>query len=581
MRIKALKWSLQSKLVILVASVFLVLSSVLVYLGVSGLVGFGESNAQVFGEQLMERHKVQLQSLVDVADTLLAEYYARYQQGELTEEDAQSRALKRLGSLRYDEGQGYYWIHTGGERPVMVMHPLKPEMVGEDLSGQEDFAIVSSLFYKNRVYGKNDPLIQAEVRPTRLFVAMNEVCTAEGGGEVLYYWPKPGQDESVGYPKLSCVKLFEPWNWVVGTGFYVDDVDQEVAALRDDSITAARRAAGIMITAGVVLAVAGVGLTFVLIRRLLNPLQEVVRETGRVAQGDLQAQVAVKTRDEIGAMAESFNAMVEGLRQVVLGIREKAASLAAQSHQLAAGAEETAAASTEIASTAGEVAGTVENMAEKAKLISEAAGATAGETDRGRTGLEQVAAQMGSINKSAQEVAGVVRGLKEASAEIGSIVDAITNIADQTNLLALNAAIEAARAGDQGRGFAVVAEEVRKLAEQSAAAAGKIQSIIGRVQKETGRADEAMNLSINEVRQGVEMVKSISELFVHINDQIRRMTEQVQEMAHQIGEVSQAVQDIAGTTEESTAATEELASSTEALNKMAEELYGLVERFRV
>ncbi|MEW5763261.1 MAG: cache domain-containing protein, partial [Bacillota bacterium] len=454
--------SLQAKLVALVVAVMLLLSGTLIYLGVSRIYAYGVDGARRTGEQLMQQHKGQLESLVDVVDTLLAEYYQRYRRGELTEEDAQGRAMKRVSSLRYDEDRGYFWIHAAADpaRPVMVMHPLKPEMNGRDLSAQEDLAAIGSLFYKNQVYRKDDPLIQAEVQPTRLFVAMNEVCAREGAGFVQYYWPKPGEDQTVGYPKLSYVKLFKPWNWVVGTGFYVDEVDREVAAAREAGAAAARRAATGMIVTGAALMLAGAGVTSFFMRRSLKPLQEMVRETGRVAQGDLQTQLAVKTRDEVGALAASFNAMVEGLRQVVAGIREKAAALAAHAHELAAGAEETSAASNEIASTAGEVASTVENMAEGAKRMSEVAAATAGQADQGRASLKQISTQMASINKASQDVAGVVRGLTEASAQIGSIVDAITNIADQTNLLALNAAIEAARAGEQGRGFAVVAEEV-------------------------------------------------------------------------------------------------------------------------
>lgn len=184
---------------------------------------------------------------------------------------------------------------------------------------------------------------------------------------------------------------------------------------------------------------------------------------------------------------------------------------------------------------------------------------------------------MGSINKASQEVAGVVRGLTEASSQIGSIVDAITNIADQTNLLALNAAIEAARAGDQGRGFAVVAEEVRKLAEQSAAAR-RTQEIIDRVQAETTRAGEAMDRGLKEVGQGVTLVKTVDELFGRIIGDVEGLSAQVKELSRQIGKMSRAVQDIAGTTEESTAATEEVASSAETLNKMASELQELVEK---
>lgn len=579
MRIKVANWSLQAKLMALVVAVLLMLSATLIYLGVGRLVAYGESSAQRLGEQLTQRHKSQLESLVQVVDTLLAEYYRRYQQGELPEDEAQRRALKRISNMRYDGGRGYFWLHTGGERPVMLMHPLKPEMNGQDLSGTEDLATIARVFWQNRIWEKNDPGLG--VKATQLFVEMNRVCARAGQGFVTYYWPKPGEDQSVGYPKLSYVKLFKPWNWVVGTGYYVDDVDREVAAAREAGAAAARRAAAGMIGIGAALLAAGAGVTLLFVRRSLAPLKAMAEHTERVAQGDLQVEFAAKSKDEVGALAASFGAMVHGLREIVQGIRERASALAAHAHELAASAEETSAASNEIASTAGEVASTVENMAEGARHVADVAASTAGQAEKGRASLREISGQMGSINKASQEVAAVVRGLTEASAQIGSIVDAITNIADQTNLLALNAAIEAARAGEQGRGFAVVAEEVRKLAEQSAAAARQIQEIIGRVQAETARAGEAMERGLKEVGEGVALVKTVDELFGRIMADVQDLTGRVQDLARQIGEVSQAVQDIASTTEESTAATQELASSTEALNRMAEELQGLVEKFRV
>jgi len=281
-------WSLQAKLVALVVAVMLLLSGALVYLGVAQIYAYSGTSAQQLEEKIVAQRQAKLEALVDTVHTLLTEYYQRFQRGELTEDDAQGRAFKRISNMRYDNGQGYFWLHAAADpaRPVMLMHPLKPEMNGQDLSGQEDFATIGSLFYKNRVYRKDDPLIQAEVKPTRVFVAMNEVCVKDGAGFVRYYWPKPGEDQTVGYPKLSYVKLFEPWNWVIGTGFYVDEVDREVAAAREAGAAAARHTAQGMIAVGAGLLLAGAGVTFFFMRRALQPLQEMVRETERVAQGE-------------------------------------------------------------------------------------------------------------------------------------------------------------------------------------------------------------------------------------------------------------------------------------------------------
>ncbi|MBN2307346.1 MAG: cache domain-containing protein [Candidatus Hydrogenedentes bacterium] len=146
-----------------------------------------------------------LQELMSNVVTLLASYETRVQSGELTREDAQARAMERVRSIRYGpELKDYFWINDLG--PAMIMHPYRPDMEGEDLS---DYA---------------DP------NGTHLFVEAVRLTRAHGEGFIEYVWQRH-EDEARLAPKLSYVKLFEPWGWVIGTGIYVDHVDENIAAI--------------------------------------------------------------------------------------------------------------------------------------------------------------------------------------------------------------------------------------------------------------------------------------------------------------------------------------------------------------
>jgi methyl-accepting chemotaxis protein len=196
----------------------------------------------------------------------------------------------------------------------------------------------------------------------------------------------------------------------------------------------------------------------------------------------------------------------------------------------------------------------------------------------------------------------VVNVLGEKSMEIEEIVALITEIANQTNLLALNAAIEAARAGEQGRGFAVVADEVRKLAERSNTAAGKIGTIITEIQQETGKAVKAMEDGTAAVSTGMLLMKNTGEAFVEILEMVEIVSRQAQEvsviveetnhltksMADRLDKISDVTQQSVGNTqqvaaaaEEQNATMEEIAAAADMLSKMAEELQESVTVFKL
>jgi len=345
---------------------------------------------------------------------------------------------------------------------------------------------------------------------------MNEVCEKAGEGFVSYVWAKPkagGGATTELYPKISYVRLYKPWGWIIGTGLYVDDIHAKVVTLRT-------WLAGIMAGLTVILSV----LVYLIVRVISRPIASLSSVAGRIAGGDLAARAETEFRGEMGALQKAMEMMVQTLRDKI-GEAENSKRLAQDEADVARAAVAEADKAKQHAAEA-----TREGMlqaAGKLRTVSQAIGdasrdltsriessrqgsdlqkdrlnetATAMEemnatvlTVAGNAG--QAAEAAGQAKQKAQDGAGVVNNLVKAIQDvyaqaqglkvnmgdlgrqadgIGQVMGVINDIADQTNLLALNAAIEAARAGDAGRGFAVVADEVRKLAEKTMTATKEV-----------------------------------------------------------------------------------------------------------
>jgi methyl-accepting chemotaxis protein len=392
----------------------------------------------------------------------------------------------------------------------------------------------------------------------------------------------------------------------------------------EEAIQKVYRMESIAIILSVLLIVSVLSTFYLLYRKVTKPLQQLTEVANEVAAGNLRVPaLESRTRDEIGLLSAAVNGMVANLRQLIEQVSQSSEQVAASSQQLSASVEQSAATTTEIARAAQEmaqgaeaqVAGAeaganslqelslgIERVAETSAVVSDASAQTAREAERGNESIEQAVRQISSISRSVHELASVVKVLGERSEEIGHIIEVINTLSAQTNLLALNAAIEAARAGEQGRGFAVVAEEVRKLAEQSQASAGKITALIHDIQKDTARAIEVMETGTREVEVGRNVVEEAGQAFRRIFQAAQQVAVQIQEVsaasvqmttgsqqaaasvremtniAAQTAEHSRAV---AAATEEQLASMQELSATAESLSQMAQQLSDALKRFQL
>lgn len=575
------------------------ISAIMVLFSIAGYLAVQTASNYIYTER-----KEMLRTQVETSISLLNSYYQRFQAGEMSEEEAKQRAFAAATVLRY-EPMGYFFGYDYNGDWLFHINPKLLGGNGINLQDKSGNYFIKEMLDKGRA----------------------------GGGFTVYDWTKPDAGEEL-FPKLSYSNVFEPWQALVGTGVYIDDLEAMINTLIMECI----------IYGLIVLMMASLG-AFVIIRGITRPLEairqvfnataedqydidvphlDMKNEVGSMAHAALDLQIKVRERIELAAaqkkkdtelqeerdkaaqmkgqevieqarFVEQIKALFERLAYGDLTVRcddlgskyvevadnfNKAMnSLDAAMQNVDMKGAEIGSSKDQISRAAGELAQRTEMQAASLEEASAAIEELAVTVRQTADGASEAADRVTSVNNETKRSDEIVEhaisamgDIKKSSDEISQIISVIDEIAFQTNLLALNAGVEAARAGESGKGFAVVAQEVRDLAQRSAEAAKEIK---GKISNSSQQVDEGVKL----VGETGEALKRIGEQINSASDIVSRIAASAKEQDTTLGSIASTVSDLDAQTQQNAGMAEETNASADELSRETGALLDLIAKF--